>query len=65
MSSNFCVKFATQIQFCVATKTILSSKLRCKPDYFGHCNFTNKYAMRYNIINKNLIQHNLQTCNKI
>ena len=37
MSCNCCVKFATQIQFCVATKTILSCKLRCEPDYSGHC----------------------------
>ena len=38
MSSNFCMKFATQIQFCVATKTIMSSELWCEPDYFEHCN---------------------------
>ena len=37
MSSKFGVKFATQIQFWVASKTILTSKLRCKPDYFEHC----------------------------
>ena len=36
MSSNFRMKFSTQIQFRVATKKILSSKLQCEPDYFGH-----------------------------
>ena len=35
MSSNFCVKFAIQIQFRIATKIILSSKLRCEPDYIS------------------------------
>ncbi len=38
ISSNLCVKFAFQIQFWVATKTILSSKLWCEPNYFGYWN---------------------------
>ena len=39
-NSNFCMKLDTRIKFLVATKTILSSRLRCESDYFGHCTHT-------------------------
>ena len=37
MSSNFCMKFATQIKYLRTIKAILSSKLLYKPEYFKHC----------------------------
>ena len=37
MSSNFYIKFASQIQFRVVVKAILRSLLEYRSDYFRHC----------------------------
>ena len=62
MSSNFCMKFATKIQFWVAIKTVLNSKLQCEPDYFDTV-YIHVY-LKYNNDTKNNNNNNNSNNNK-